>query len=162
MFLIYQTLAMAASSIPRSSGLSQYALKPFADFLTWTTQWQTWDMFVTIPYDHRFIVRAYAIDDSGNKHEIGPILPGLKPFEETLRIQTFFYRIYPGSNASLKFWETYANRLCASAKAALTNLNIKQVSVDFVSDRTRTLTHIQRDGKLTKTITSPRGPHDCK
>ena len=160
----FQALAILAANFPPGTALTNVVLAPFSAYLTATEQWQTWDMFDTIPYDRAFTVKAFAVDVNGKETEVGPILPGLTPFTPDLRTQTFFYRIYPGTGASNQYWETYAQRLCAAAKADASSRQMPQVAtmyVDFISDRLRSLAEIRNDLVLSRRTTASRGPFQC-
>jgi hypothetical protein len=157
--LSYQALAVAAANFPRDTALSWLVTAPFSAYLTATEQWQSWDMFDTIPYDHRFTVRAFAAGKDGVEREIGPLLPGLAPFREVLRLHILFYRLYPGSPLAPAYWTTYARRLCAAARAA--DPSVAQVRLSFESERLRGLAEIREDGRLANPVATARGPVDC-
>ena len=161
----YQALAIAAVNFPADTALTPAVLAPFSAYLTATGQWQSWDMFDTIPYDHRFAVKAVAVDAEGRETRLGPLLPGLRPYDGTLRTQTFFYRIYPGSEAAVQFWQTYARRLCAAANAAARQRQtaaVTAVRVEFDADRTRALADIRADEVVSNPVTATRGPVFCE
>lgn len=166
-FFCFQAIALVAENFPKNTLVSTAILKPFSEYIALTTQWQSWDMFDTIPYDAQFTVKAFASDENNKETELGAVLPNLESIEQfttKLRLHSFFYRIYPGSRSSDQYWQTYAKRLCVAAQKFAKENNkppVKKIFVDFDTQRLRSLADIRRDGAIAYAHKESRGPFIC-
>ncbi len=81
--------ATCAQQIPPRSALAEL-VPPLGHYLQLTGTWQSWNMFTTAPYFHAYRVDLDVTQADGTKVKRGAVLPGLKPFDPTLRSESFF------------------------------------------------------------------------
>jgi hypothetical protein len=78
----YHALAVTLTTlIPAESHLHTVIDSFFRRYLTLTGSDQIWAMFSSAPYYASYDVALIAEDDKGVRHEYGPVLPGLRPYD---------------------------------------------------------------------------------
>src|SRR5262245_38977561 len=91
--LLFHLTAITVANLPANTAFGPGVYRPFAWYLTPTGLWQTWDMFTTIPHFLNLDGWLVAVEEGGGMTRYGPLLPGLKPFVQSTRIQGTFMRL---------------------------------------------------------------------
>lgn len=107
--------ATCAQQIPTQSALYP-VVPPLAHYLELTGIWQSWNMFTTAPYFHSYRVDLEVTDADGAKTTRGVMLPGLKPFDYTLRAESFFSCVLDERDCSA-YLEGYVAGVCLRLRA---------------------------------------------
>jgi hypothetical protein len=119
----YHALAVSLGTlIPHESHLHAVLAPLFRPYLTLSGSDQIWNMFTSAPYYARYDVILVAEDREGNRHEYGPVLPGLRAFDTTS------YREH-------KLFGTLGTRTYASALAAYFDSARREIETRHVAVR---------------------------
>jgi hypothetical protein len=89
--------------------------KLFVAYQAITGTWQTWDMFVTIPYLHAYDVRLDVTEPDGTTSTAGAELPGLHPYDGDTRPEAFFTRVLDEKSFA-GYLAAYERRICAALR----------------------------------------------
>lgn len=164
LFFCYHVAAVGAVNFPPNTALSRYVYRPFSYYIALFAQNQSWDMFDTIPYDHKLTIEVLTQDAQGKNLVLSPFTPRL--VENDPRLSTLFYRLYPSSNACEECWSKYILGMCNRLKGEIgkkLEINPQQVSfsLNFVRDQLRSLEQIRNSGILSDKVVMARGPVSC-
>lgn len=151
-FFTYHVVAVTALNFPTGNALRDRIVRPFQWYADKTAQWQSWDMFDSIPIDEKLEIAAFAVYPDGGEKKLGPILPGLVEFQDKLRLVTFFYYFDPEAEADAA-WKTYSARLCKEVARREGAGAPFTLYVDFTYHRLRGLEEIRKDGVVSEKIT---------
>jgi hypothetical protein len=103
------------ANLPDNVSLGK-ALHGFADpYLRAFGQWQEWDMFTTIPLYADIRAKLVARGEDGSETRYDPMLPGLTPQPDSLRVMSLFARLV----WSRKPFTSYVARFHAAACRAI-------------------------------------------
>jgi hypothetical protein len=137
--------ATCTQQIPTGSSLRPLAA-PFERYEELTGIWQSWNMFTTPPYLHDYDVEVEVIEPNGGQGAVGPILPGARPYDHTLRAESFFTCIVDDPTC-LFYAAGYANRMCGELRGRLGHGG-QTIVVHEYYDRLRLLPEIRANGVI--------------
>jgi hypothetical protein len=150
--------ATCAPNIPEQSALGA-ASPPFHHYEELTGLWQTWDMFTTIPYYHHYDVDIEVTEIDGHVDHVGPLLPGLRPYDHALRTETLFMRLLYDAHFD-EYLNQYADQACAEIRARRGHGGQKIV-VHESCERMRWLNQIREDGVISNHEEHSSRPFVC-
>ena len=137
--------ATCAPHVPAQSALQPLS-KPFVPYEELTGTWQSWDMFTTIPYLHAYEIAAQVTESDGTTTPVGVVLPGLRPYDRSVRDETFFLRL--GSDASFApYVDGYIQGMCAALRAR-SGRGGQTLILEETYERLRWLHEIRADGVI--------------
>ena len=147
---------MCTPHIPSGS-----AVKPigalFHKYLEATGTWQNWDMFTSIPYTHDYDAKVVLVDANGRDQEIvGPIVPGLVPYDHSLRVESFLTRALPGGH----YRGGYVKAVCRELRERDGHGGHRVVFRERF-DRLRALKDMRVDGVISNPDIKNTGPYAC-
>ena len=160
--LTYHALAVTLGTmIPYESSLHA-ALDPlFRPYLSRSGTEQTWSMFTSAPYYASYRVVLVAEDASGARHEYGPVLPGLRPYNDsTYRDHKLFGGLaMPGYAEALAAYFKRAR----SEIEALDGIRVRSLRLRYDTQRLFNVARVRQDGVVSfpeVTETEPRRWND--
>jgi hypothetical protein len=139
--------ATCAPHIPEGSALRPLAL-PFGPYQELTGIWQSWNMFTTPPYLHTYDADVEVIQADGSAGAVGPILPGVRPFDHTLRAESFLTCVIDDPDCAA-YARGYADHMCRALRQRLGQGGQKIVVHEYF-DRLRLLPEIRATGVIGK------------
>jgi hypothetical protein len=146
---------MCTPHIPSGS-----AIKPigayFHKYLEATGTWQNWDMFTSIPYTHDYDAKVVVLQADGHEETVGPIVPGLLPYDHSLRVESFLTRALPGGY----YRGGYVKAVCRELRERDGHGGQRVVFRERY-DRLRALKDIRVDGVIANPDVKNTGPYVC-
>ena len=149
-FCVYHMAASAFANMPPTTAFGDQLRAPFDAYIAYAGLKQSWTMFDTIPYFrsvHPTLVAHYA---SGRDVDVGPMLPGLKPYRHRTRLTALFVRFtWPSGELEL-FARAYMQRACAVLRQS-TPPGAEQpaaIGLRLDSERLRPLLEVRRTGSM--------------
>jgi len=150
--------ATCAPHVPAQSALQPLS-SPFVPYQELTGTWQSWDMFTTIPYLHAYDIGAHVTESDGTTTKIGVVLPGLRPYDRSVRGETFFLRV--GSDANFDaYLGGYVESMCAALRAR-SGHGGQTLVFDESYERLRWLQDIRADGMISAHEDHTSRPFGC-
>jgi hypothetical protein len=154
----YHALAVTLSTlIPVESHLHA-ALEPFfRGYLTVSGSEQIWNMFTSAPYYASYDVVLIAEDRTGGRHEYGPVLPGLRAYDQNgYRDHKLFSNLAtPGYASALRaYFETARRAIQTQHGTAVRSLRLR-----FKTERLYYVKRVREAGHISfpeVTETEPR------
>lgn len=147
LFFTYHMVAVTfAGLVPRRSALSKELFPHFRPYLLTTGNNNTWRMFIDRPVYRRFNVVLAVETEQGKKMRLGPILPGLLPYDQSLRALKVFH------SYDSKRYRRYRRWYLESAKRQIKRMQgraPKSIELRYEADKLNALDTIRRGGKLT-------------
>ena len=156
--LSYHALAVTLGTMIPSPSSLHSALDPlFRGYLTRSGSEQTWSMFTSAPYYASYGVVLVAEDETGATREYGPVLPGLRPYDDgTYRDHKLFGALaMPGYAEALAAYFERAR----SEIQALDGTRVRSLRLRFDTQRLFNVALVRRDGVVSfpeVTATEPR------
>jgi hypothetical protein len=137
--------ATCVQHIPEQSALRPLS-PPFERYEELTGIWQTWNMFTTPPYLHTYDADVEVTEPDGGHGVVGPMLPGIRPFDHTLRAESFFTCVV--DDVQCVFYAAdYASRMCLELRARLGHGG-QTITVHEAFERLRFLPDIRDNGVI--------------
>lgn len=159
LWFTFHVFATAAWNLPLGSYLVDPLTHATQSYLLFIRHFQNWRTFITIPYIHSFTVEILAKDKSGREERFGPVLPGLKPYDDHVRTALFFLN---ADYAHKRAFPDYAQRLCSAISQARTDgFQPDTVSIVEKYSVTRKMNRIREDGRIADAESFVYGPYDC-
>ena len=147
---------IGSTLVPQSSALGQAIAPLVHDYLIVTGTRQTWSMFRSAPYYHRYQVELVATDTEGVEHTFGPILPGLRPYDEG---HYRYHKVLGGlaTPGRQRYLDAYLKRARDEIEATH-DITVASTFLRYRTDRLRDVVRIRQDGQLSysRTYTSRR------
>jgi hypothetical protein len=159
-YLVFHLGAVTVVNLPRTTALGDVAHRPFDLYVATAGLWQGWDMFTTIPHFLDLDGTLIVVDAQGAEHRLGPLLPGLAPYEKLQRVNGTFIRLAFSSNE----YPGYSNRyLAAVCRAVTAQTGAVPASVGFELHvmELRSLASVRADGRIAEPKTLHFGPTPC-
>jgi hypothetical protein len=150
--------ATCAQHIPEPSALRPLAM-PFARYEELTGTWQTWNMFTTPPYLHTYEADVEVTERDGSKGAVGPMLPGVRPYDHTLRAESFMTCVIDEPSCIL-YARDYALRMCSALRARLGHGG-QTIVIHEAFERLRLLPDIRANGVIGTLEDHRSKPFDC-
>jgi hypothetical protein len=150
--------ATCTQHIPEQSALRPLAA-PFYPYEELTGIWQTWNMFTTPPYLHSFDADVEVTEADGTHGAVGPMLPGVRPFDHTLRAESFFTCVVDEASC-VYYARDYVVRMCAELRARLGHGGQKIV-IHEITERLHLLPDIRANGIIGIHEEHRSKPFDC-
>ena len=153
----YHALACLVTSIPRDSRLYKRFIPPYQTYATLTGTDQYWNMFTSAPSIHKWDAHLEAVDDQGQKHRFGPILPGLKDYDPTFfRYCTQFTRLAQVKNKAYR--DAYLERARQEIETS-TGIKVAKLQVNIEVRNLKSFADIRKSGELSTLNTQVIGPY---
>ncbi|MGH7269261.1 MAG: hypothetical protein ACREJ3_02425 [Polyangiaceae bacterium] len=151
--------ATCTQSIPAQSSLRPLA-QPFYRYEELTGLWQSWNMFVTVPYFHGYDVNVEVTEPDGAKETAGVMLPGLRSFDHSLRAESFLMCVL-GDPSCTRYLPGYVDGVCSALRAKSGHGHQKIVFHESYQ-RLRFLREIRSDGVIAKPEEHRSKTFDCR
>jgi hypothetical protein len=103
--------AVTIANLPDSS-LGRTLHAPVDPYLRYFGQWQEWDMFTTIPLYQDIQASLIAKSHDGTETRYDPMLPGLTPQADNLRILSMFARLVWARKSFVGFTQRFHAAAC--------------------------------------------------
>lgn len=138
---------VAIANLPENVSLGK-ALHELADpYLRASGQWQEWDMFTTIPLYADIRASLVARGDDGSETRYDPMLPGLTPQPDSLRIMSLFARLVWSRKAFTWYVKRFHGAACR-AIAERSGATPKSVRVELQVQALRGPRAVRQTGVL--------------
>jgi hypothetical protein len=137
--------ATCTQHIPERSALRPLAA-PFYRYEELTGIWQSWNMFTTPPYLHTYDVDVEVTEPDGTSGAVGPMLPGVRPFDHTLRAESFFTCVVDDPSC-VYYARDYVVRMCSELRARLGHGG-QDIVIHEAFERLRLLPDIRANGVI--------------
>ena len=137
--------ATCTQHIPAGSALRPLAA-PFVHYDELTGIWQSWNMFTTPPYLHAYDVDLEVLERDGTSGAAGPMLPGIRRYDGSLRAESFFTCVVDDPSCSA-YLAGYLDRMCAALHTRLGHGG-QRIVLHEVYDRLRLLPDIRANGVI--------------
>jgi hypothetical protein len=150
----YHAAAVAVSGLlPAESALAERARPVFATYLRVTGNMNDWAMFTDRPAFRRFDVTAVAEFPDGSTRRYGPVLPGLEPYDGSMRALKLFVKL--GQNSENRALAKY---LAALEQAILERDGVRPraVALEFDTEVFQSHAEVTKTGVLTEKRTYRR------
>jgi hypothetical protein len=136
-----------AGLVPKSSAPSKALLPYFREYLLATGNHNTWRMFIDRPsYRSYGVVLAVEAQD-GRKMRVGPVLPGLEPYDGSLRVLKVFH------SYNRTRYQRYRQPYLESAKQQIQQkfgVTPRSIAIVYEVEQLEKLENIRRTGVLAK------------
>ena len=147
LFFTYHMVAITfAGLVPRGSALGDEFFPHFRPYLLATGNANSWRMFIDRPVYRRYNVVLAVETQQGKKMRLGPILPGLLPYDQSLRALKVFH------NYNSKRYGNYRRWYLESAKRQIEKMQgqaPRSIEIRYETDKLIGLDKIRRNGRLT-------------
>jgi hypothetical protein len=156
--LTYHALAVTLGTMVPADSSLHAAIDPlFRGYLSRSGSEQTWSMFTSAPYYASYRVVLVAEDADGATREYGPVLPGLRPYDDgTYRDHKLFGALaMPGYAEALA---AYFERARAEIQAQ-DGIHVRSLKLRFDTQRLYNVARVRQDDVVSfpeVTATEPR------
>jgi hypothetical protein len=150
--------ATCTQQIPAQSALRPLAT-PFYRYEELTGIWQSWNMFTTIPYLHKYGVELEVLQPDGTKETTGVMLPGLRDYDGTLRAESFLTCVLEDPSCAL-YVAGYVANICSELRARAGHGGQKVVFREAY-ERLRVLPDMRLNGVIAKRDEHRSPAYDC-
>jgi hypothetical protein len=157
-FFLGHMAATCAPHVPVQSALQPLS-QPFVHYEELTGNWQSWDMFTTIPYLHDYDVAVDVTDADGQKSTTGVTLPGLARYDRSVRNEAFFLRVV-GDATYAAYLGGYVRNVCAALRAR-SGRGGQQLVFHESYERLRWLNEIRENGVISVHEDHPSKTFPC-
>lgn len=145
--VLYHLSAVTIANLNESAELSQTLHRYVNPYLRAFGQWQEWDMFTTIPLYLSIEGKVVARRMDGSETRYDPMLPGLAPAPDSLRLASMFARLVWGRKGFRAHVDRYNRALCR-AIAEREGSMPRTLRVEVDTQTIRALTAIRKDGVI--------------
>jgi hypothetical protein len=151
----FHAAAVAVSGLlPAESALAERATPVFATYLRVTGNMNDWAMFTDRPAFRRFDVSAVAEFPDGSIRRYGPLLPGLEPYDGSMRALKLFVKL--GQNSENRALAKYLAAL-EQAIVERDGVRARAVALEYDTEVFHSHAEVKKTGLLTEKRTYRRG-----
>ena len=152
-FCVYHMGASLFANMPPTTAFGGELRAPFDLYIAYAGLKQAWTMFDTIPYFraiHPMLVARYP---SGREVELGPMLPGLKPYRHLTRLTALFVRFTWPEGDNAWFARGYLQRVCGlvAGSVAPSEERPSAIALRLDVERLRPIPEVRRTGSISYT-----------
>jgi len=147
---VYHMAASFFANMPSTTAFGGELRAPFEPYIAYTGLRQSWTMFDTIPYFRSVRPVLVARYPSGRDVDLGPMLPGLKPYRHRTRLTALFVRFTWPNGDIEPYARGYLQRACALASLATPPgaEHPTAIGLRLDSERLRPLSEVRRTGSI--------------
>jgi hypothetical protein len=143
----YHLGAVTIANLAESTDLTRSMHKLVDPYLHFFGQWQEWDMFTTIPLYLSLQGKVVARATDGKETRYEPMLPGLAPQADSLRLASMFARVVWARRSFAWHVDRYRDAVCA-AVGQQQGETPRSVRVELDAMVIRNLKLIRQDGVI--------------
>ena len=158
-FLSFHVFAIGLWNFPRGNVFQNSLRDSVRWYIEPLGQWQTWGMFTSAPNYQKVSVKLIALDRAGRTREYGAILPGLRSYHQTLRINSVFRKLLRKSRKP--YLEAYAAKACREIRKRGDDFEVVSVRLQYDMRKLRNVYKIRKDGRISKEYKILKGPFAC-
>ncbi len=126
-------------------------------YLSITGTVQRWRTFITVPTEHSLAVEV-GVETSNGNFKRGPLLPGMREYDEKLRTDLFFNNIQDERREDRI--KRYVNHFCRQLLEK-ESVIAERITLLFYRGQIRSLPQIRTDGEISRLETLEKGPYTC-